>query len=215
VSGLYRSNDVTGFWDSKYNGPVITFTSSGNVTAGGAFYSAYSPANRFPGFFTYDRSGNNNNSGLYRSNNVTSLWDNSYGNVISYNNQGAVGIGTTSPAGTLDIENRNRTAMLCLNGNCTPTLFPADTCHMVTNIGRGPYYISDARCSNNEFMLNGGGWVQTPSAVPPGCPLTNVQGFIHTSAPDNDMRGWSVDGYGNTASAEACTVALAVCCRLK
>ena len=35
-----------------------------------------------------------------------------------------VGIGTTSPGGTLDIENGSNTATLCMNGKCAPSVFP-------------------------------------------------------------------------------------------
>jgi hypothetical protein len=76
--------------------------SAGNITAPGAYYSSGINA----GFAAYDRNGNTNVSVLYRNDNVTALWDNTYGNVITYNAAGNVGIGTTTPHSSLDMSTR-------------------------------------------------------------------------------------------------------------
>jgi hypothetical protein len=136
-------------------------------------------------------------------------------------NSGKVGIGTTNPQGALDVENGSNTATICLNGKCTPTAINPATCHIVTATGQPPVYVSDARCADNEFLLNGGGKANQGSIwggglCPSGTPAADAtrDGFIHTSAPDGDMKGWSVDGYGGNESGDVCTEAFAVCCSL-
>lgn len=50
------------------------------------------------GFYPYDRTNNGKYSALYRTGNITSLWDSDVGNVIGYDNAGYVAAGT-SPGG--------------------------------------------------------------------------------------------------------------------
>jgi len=83
------------------------------------------------------------------------------------------------------------------------------TCHVVTDRGGAPDYISDARCSAGEFLLSGGGRAETPGSDL--CSGTS-RGFIHTSIPDADLMGWTVDAFNSTWTGEACTEAYAVCC---
>ena len=118
-------------------------------------------------------------------------------------------IGTPSPGGSLDIENGQNNANLCLNGKCTSTAFNPATCHIVTNEGIAPYYVSDARCATGEFVLSGGGMAETPGS---GLCGGTSQGFIHYDAPDADLMGWTVDAYGYNAQNDVCTEAFAVCC---
>jgi hypothetical protein len=66
------------------------------------------------GFVAYDRTGGSNTTTLYRNNNVSRLWDNTAGDVIAYTSTGKVGINSTTPAYTLDVN-----GTLNANGNGT------------------------------------------------------------------------------------------------
>lgn len=86
-------------------------------------------------------------------------------------------------------------------------------------------FVSTATCNSDEFLLNGGG--HTHPKMGGGCPYSRI-GYLHTSRPTGDMRGWNVDGFGilewpslaftsvpgaTPATTEACTIAYATCCR--
>ncbi len=86
-------------------------------------------------------------------------------------------------------------------------------------------FVSTATCNNDEFLLNGGGHTH-PTTMGAGCPYHRI-GYLHTSRPTQDMRGWNVDGFGilewpsmaftsvpgaTPATTEACTIAYATCC---
>jgi len=137
---------------------------------------------------------------------------------LTINQYGYVGIGNPPPAtalGNLDIENSSNNATLCLNGNCTHTAFNPATCHIVSNMGGPPDYVSDARCANNEFALNGGGQAEITGS--PNCSSgngTNTKGTLHTSFPDSDGKGWTVDAFDWVDNHEACTIAYATCCAM-
>lgn len=98
-----------------------------------------------------------------------------------------------------------------LNGSSVAMIDPTQ-CHSVHAVGPAPNYISNARCGDNEIMINGGGRVETPGSDL--CAGT-TKGILHYSAPDPDMRGWTVDGYSFDYSGEACTEAIAFCCPVR
>ncbi len=135
----------------------------------------------------------------------------------------AVPAGSPAPTPSTPLPNP---ASLTLNGNAT--YFTPATCHLVAATGTAgnPYgsaggaqnYVSDARCASNEFAMSGGGvanqWSGANSVCPAGTPASiySNPGFIHTSVPDADMQGWTIDAYGASESGETCTVAFAICC---
>lgn len=121
-----------------------------------------------------------------------------------------LGIGTTNPIGTVDIENGANSATLCMNGSCVSSV-GYKGCHLVTNKGAAPDYVSDARCASNEIAISGGGRAEIPGSDL--CSGTS-RGFIHYNAPDSDMKGWSVDAYNYDWSHDVCTEAYALCCPL-
>jgi hypothetical protein len=102
----------------------------------------------------------------------------------------------------------------------------APSCRIVTAVGTvgNPYgngdyqnYVSDARCASDEYVMAGGGYANqwgANSFCPPGTPANIVadKGFLHTSIPDSDLKGWSVDAFAYNESGEDCTQAWAICC---
>jgi hypothetical protein len=91
---------------------------------------------------------------------------------------------------------------------CTPIL---KSCHTVSAMGPGPFFVSDARCAANEYVLNGGGRCERPN---PGGQLGGVsKGLMHYNAPDPDMQGWTVDCYDDTEGHDAESQAWATCCQ--
>lgn len=100
------------------------------------------------------------------------------------------------------------------------------SCRIATNQNVGPpfNYVSTATCNGNEFLLNGG--AHSHPGMGGGCPWSRI-GYVHTSRPTMDMRGWNVDGFGILEwpslayisvpgavpkDTEACTIAYATCC---
>jgi hypothetical protein len=87
------------------------------------------------------------------------------------------------------------------------------SCHVVSALGQAPHYVADARCAANEISISGGGY-SAGSQCPANTP-SDIQarvGFIHYSAPDGDLKGWTIDALGADLSGEVCTTAFAVCC---
>jgi type II secretory pathway pseudopilin PulG len=85
------------------------------------------------------------------------------------------------------------------------------SCHMVSNRGGAPSYVSHARCAANEYMLNGGGRCESPGS---GLCASTSLGFLHLNSPDADMKGWTVDCFEGKGGGEACSEAWATCCTL-
>ena len=75
-------------------------------TAGGIGAAYFNAQGGSGAFYAYDRNGNGNSSAFYRNANITRLWDSAAGDIITYNNSGNVGIGTTNPKSSLDLSNK-------------------------------------------------------------------------------------------------------------
>jgi len=124
-----RSNTATGVWGQSNSGTGVYAQSKTGVPFAVANDSAefcrVTPTGQFAvntashsytihavgtigssgaaaGFYTVDRS-STGNAGFYRAANVTVFFDSTYGNVFSFGTNGRVGIGTTAPTYTLDV----------------------------------------------------------------------------------------------------------------
>lgn len=133
---------------------AMTFLSNGNVgigttdpgwkldlSGGRIRVQALTAQDAIPGFGTgieilYDQlSGNDEGQILSydRANNVVKpLWI--FGSPLALEG-GNVGVGSTNPQGTLDVENGSNTATICLNGSCSSSLGSSFSVHINWNGG--------------------------------------------------------------------------------
>ena len=66
---------------------------------------------------------------------------------------------------------------------------------------------SIARCNSDEILFSGGGECQYASG--PG----TVYGYLHSSRPQEDLKGWTADCYDFEDNIDIWAVAYAVCCK--
>lgn len=106
------------------------------------------------GFTTVNRDDGLGQSVIYRQANVTHLWDNAVGNVISFNNAGNVGIGMGPSGNKLDVNGTIRTAGHVISNNTSPTLYLQDTDHRTAMVHVNSNYFYILRgCGVNDTNI--------------------------------------------------------------
>jgi hypothetical protein len=103
-SGGYVGIGKTPIVSLDVNGPIMASSSMTSAGAGG-------------GFQAVDRTAAGS-AVFYRQGNINRLWDSTYGDVLSYNTSGNVGIGTTTPNASykLDVNGAINATGLYVNG---------------------------------------------------------------------------------------------------
>ena len=71
--------------------------------------------------------------------------------------KGGGGIGTTAPAGNLDIENGANTAQACINGNCSSRFGPYTGMTFITATGAGTWTVPTGVTKIKVTVIGGGG----------------------------------------------------------
>ena len=86
------------------------------------------------------------------------FWDNNKSATrLVIDTNGNVGIGTTAPAGTLDVSNGANTATACINGNCASKFGPYSGLTFITANGAGTWTVPTGVTKIKVTILGGGG----------------------------------------------------------
>lgn len=84
------------------------------------------------------------------------------------------------------------------------------SCRQVHANNNAQVFASLATCGDDEFLTGGGGESEVGFGMnSTGCATTH--GFLHTSMPSGNS--WATDAYNNQYTGEACSSAVAICCK--
>lgn len=154
-------------------------------------------------------------------------------NAMDITQSGRIGIGTSFPATRLDVLGGVRPGNQAQAPNCDPSLegtlrynnfqrrmeycdgtsfrsvFPV--CRRVIAYGPAPAYNSVAQCAPDEIMTGGGGACETPGS---GLCSGTSKGTPTYFGPHTTIaQAFSVDCWDPVAGTEACSMAIAICCK--
>ena len=84
------------------------------------------------------------------------------------------------------------------------------TCRQVQAVGGPPTYISQATCNADEILTGGGGFSEVPgSSLCAGV----TKSYLHATVPNG--KSFVADAINDTWTGEACTAAVAICCKFQ